>query len=88
MFENQTEEDAAIVNADDAGASGYAPSRPRVFWFSRQRRVAEVGVSFATMKLYSGATVRKPCCCGPGTSGFAEITTLKMYWLLRQPQVW
>jgi UDP-N-acetylmuramoylalanine--D-glutamate ligase len=40
MFENQTEEDAAIVNADDSGASGYAPSRPQVFWFSRQKRVA------------------------------------------------
>jgi UDP-N-acetylmuramoylalanine--D-glutamate ligase len=40
MFENQTEEDAAILNADNAAAAQYAPSRPRVFWFSRQRRVA------------------------------------------------
>ena len=40
MFENQTEEDAAVLNADDAAAPRYAPSRPVVFWFSRQKRVA------------------------------------------------
>jgi UDP-N-acetylmuramoylalanine--D-glutamate ligase len=40
MFENQTEEDAAILNADSAAAAQYAPSRPQVFWFSRQKRVA------------------------------------------------
>ena len=40
MFENQTEEDAAVINADDAVAPQYAPSGPRVFWFSRQKRVA------------------------------------------------
>ncbi len=39
IFENQEETDAAIVNADDAAASRYAPSRPRVFWFSRKQRV-------------------------------------------------
>ena len=39
MFENQTEEDAAVLNADDAAAPRYAPSRPPVFWFSRQKRV-------------------------------------------------
>jgi len=40
MFENQTEDDAAIVNADDAAASECAPSAPQVFWFSRAKRVA------------------------------------------------
>ncbi len=40
MFENQTEEDAAVINADDAVAPQYAPAGPRVFWFSRQKRVA------------------------------------------------
>jgi UDP-N-acetylmuramoylalanine--D-glutamate ligase len=40
MFENQTEEDAAVLNADDAAAPRYAPSRPPVFWFSRRKRVA------------------------------------------------
>ena len=40
MFENQVEGDAAILNADDAVAAQYAPSRPQVFWFSRQKRVA------------------------------------------------
>jgi UDP-N-acetylmuramoylalanine--D-glutamate ligase len=40
LFENQTEEDAAVLNADDAAAPRYAPSRPTVFWFSREKRVA------------------------------------------------
>jgi UDP-N-acetylmuramoylalanine--D-glutamate ligase len=40
MFENQTEGDAAVLNADDAVAPQYAPSRPQIFWFSRQKRVA------------------------------------------------
>ena len=40
MFENQTENDAAVINADDAVAAQYAPGVPRVFWFSRLKRVA------------------------------------------------
>jgi UDP-N-acetylmuramoylalanine--D-glutamate ligase len=40
MFENQTERDAAVVNADDAVAPRYAPDVPRVFWFSREKHVA------------------------------------------------
>src|ERR1700681_3528607 len=40
MFENQTEEDTAVLNADDATAPQYAPSRPPVYWFSRKIRVA------------------------------------------------
>src|ERR1700674_5359633 len=40
MFENQTAEDAAVINADDAVAPQYAPAVPRVFWFSREKRVA------------------------------------------------
>ena len=40
MFENQTEENAAVINADDAWAPQYAPAGPRVLWFSRQKRVA------------------------------------------------
>jgi UDP-N-acetylmuramoylalanine--D-glutamate ligase len=40
LFENQVESDTAIVNADDDGAAQFAPSRPRVFWFSRAKRVA------------------------------------------------
>jgi UDP-N-acetylmuramoylalanine--D-glutamate ligase len=39
MFENQTERDFAILNADDEVASSYAPVRPRVLWFSRQKPV-------------------------------------------------
>jgi UDP-N-acetylmuramoylalanine--D-glutamate ligase len=40
MFENQIEYDAAVLNAEDAIAAQYAPSIPRVFWFSRTKRVA------------------------------------------------
>jgi UDP-N-acetylmuramoylalanine--D-glutamate ligase len=40
MFENQTPEDAAVINADDAVAPRYAPKVPRVFWFSREKNVA------------------------------------------------
>ena len=41
IFENQTEEDAAILNADDHAVTPYAPARPRVYWFSRKQRVAQ-----------------------------------------------
>jgi UDP-N-acetylmuramoylalanine--D-glutamate ligase len=41
LFENQTGEDAAILNADDRATTLYAPSLPRVYWFSRKQRVAE-----------------------------------------------
>jgi UDP-N-acetylmuramoylalanine--D-glutamate ligase len=40
IFENQTDRDAAVLNADDAQVTQYAPARPRLFWFSRARRVA------------------------------------------------
>jgi UDP-N-acetylmuramoylalanine--D-glutamate ligase len=41
LFENQTEQDAAILNADDPAVRPYVPARPRVYWFSRKQRVAE-----------------------------------------------
>ena len=41
LFENQTGEDAAVLNADDAATTQYAPSLPRVYWFSRKQRVAQ-----------------------------------------------
>jgi UDP-N-acetylmuramoylalanine--D-glutamate ligase len=40
IFENQVEADAAILNADDVPTTQFAPSRPQVFWFSREKRVA------------------------------------------------
>jgi UDP-N-acetylmuramoylalanine--D-glutamate ligase len=40
LFENQTASDAAILNVDDPGTRAYAPSRPRVFWFSRKQEVS------------------------------------------------
>jgi UDP-N-acetylmuramoylalanine--D-glutamate ligase len=40
MFENQTEQDFAVLNADDSNASQYAPSRPQVYWFSRRTQVS------------------------------------------------
>jgi UDP-N-acetylmuramoylalanine--D-glutamate ligase len=41
IFENQTADDAAILNADDSASAAYAPSKPRVYWFSRKQRVAQ-----------------------------------------------
>jgi UDP-N-acetylmuramoylalanine--D-glutamate ligase len=40
IFENQTEEDFAILNADDPATTPLAPTRPHVFWFSRKQRAA------------------------------------------------
>ena len=41
IFENQTEMDAAILNADDEASAKYAPKKPQVFWFSRKKHVAQ-----------------------------------------------
>ena len=41
IFENQTELDAAILNADDAASARYAPKKVQMFWFSRQKQVAQ-----------------------------------------------
>jgi len=41
MFENQLDRDAAVLNADDPEVTRRMPSRPRIFWFSRQKRVAQ-----------------------------------------------
>jgi len=40
LFENQTESEFAVLNADDSGVTPFAPSRPQLFWFSRTKRVA------------------------------------------------
>jgi UDP-N-acetylmuramoylalanine--D-glutamate ligase len=41
MFENQLERDAAILNADDPEVTRRMPSRPHIYWFSRQKRLAQ-----------------------------------------------
>lgn len=41
IFENQGEEDFAILNADDSGTTPLAPTRPHVYWFSRKQRAAQ-----------------------------------------------
>ena len=41
LFENQTGDDAAVLNADDPATTPYAPSLPRVYWFSRKQQVAQ-----------------------------------------------
>ena len=41
IFENQTEADNAVLNADDPATAPYAPTKPHVFWFSRKQRVAQ-----------------------------------------------
>jgi UDP-N-acetylmuramoylalanine--D-glutamate ligase len=40
MFENQVECDAAVLNADDPEITKRMPSKPHIYWFSRQKRVA------------------------------------------------
>jgi UDP-N-acetylmuramoylalanine--D-glutamate ligase len=40
MFENQTESDTAILNADDLEVAKRTPCRPKIYWFSRTKRVA------------------------------------------------
>jgi UDP-N-acetylmuramoylalanine--D-glutamate ligase len=40
MFENQLERDIAILNADDPEITRRMPTKPHIFWFSRQKRVA------------------------------------------------
>jgi UDP-N-acetylmuramoylalanine--D-glutamate ligase len=41
IFANQTEEDAAILNADDPATTPLAPTRPQIYWFSRKQRVGQ-----------------------------------------------
>src|SRR5204863_380017 len=41
IFENQTEADSAVLNADDPGTTPYALTKPQVYWFSRRQRVAQ-----------------------------------------------
>jgi UDP-N-acetylmuramoylalanine--D-glutamate ligase len=41
IFEHQTEQDAAVLNADDAATLPYAPKRPQVHWFSRKHSVSQ-----------------------------------------------
>jgi UDP-N-acetylmuramoylalanine--D-glutamate ligase len=40
MFENQLERDIALLNADDPEVTKRMPAKPKLFWFSRQKRVA------------------------------------------------
>jgi UDP-N-acetylmuramoylalanine--D-glutamate ligase len=41
IFAHQTEQDFAVLNADDAATTPLAPARPRLYWFSRKQRVAQ-----------------------------------------------
>ncbi len=41
MFDGQLDRDAAVLNADDPEVARRMPSRPQVYWFSRQKRVAQ-----------------------------------------------
>jgi UDP-N-acetylmuramoylalanine--D-glutamate ligase len=41
VFENQTAEDFAVLNADDSASAAYAPLRSQVFWFSRKKPVEQ-----------------------------------------------
>src|SRR5258708_2259353 len=39
IFENQTEADSAVLNADDPGTTPLAPTKPHLYWVSRKQRV-------------------------------------------------
>ena len=41
IFEKQNATDFAVLNADDSASTPYAPTKPKVFWFSRKQRVAQ-----------------------------------------------
>jgi UDP-N-acetylmuramoylalanine--D-glutamate ligase len=41
IFENQTESDSAVLNADDPATTPLAPAKAHVYWFSRKQRVAQ-----------------------------------------------
>ena len=41
IFENQTEADSAVLNADDPATTPLAPVMPHVYWFSRKQRVVQ-----------------------------------------------
>jgi len=41
LFENQLDRDFAVLNADDPEVTRRMPSRPQVYWFSRQKQVAQ-----------------------------------------------
>jgi len=41
IFENQTAEDFAVLNADDGASARYAPARPGLFWFSREKELEQ-----------------------------------------------
>jgi len=41
IFENQTEADSAVLNADDPATTPFAPAKPHVYWFSRKQRAAQ-----------------------------------------------
>jgi len=41
IFENQGEEDFAVLNADDPATTPLAPTQPHVYWFSRKQRAAQ-----------------------------------------------
>jgi UDP-N-acetylmuramoylalanine--D-glutamate ligase len=41
IFENQTEADSTVLNADDPATTPLAPAKPHVYWFSRKQRVAQ-----------------------------------------------
>lgn len=41
IFENQTSEDFAVLNADDPATKRYAPMQPKIFWFSRMKSLEQ-----------------------------------------------
>jgi UDP-N-acetylmuramoylalanine--D-glutamate ligase len=93
LFENQLERDFAILNADDPEVTKRMPSRSHVFWFSRQKRVAEgafllddqIIFRHEGSEIWSGGGVKFRC-AGSTTSKTCWQRALRRSWRERSPR--
>jgi UDP-N-acetylmuramoylalanine--D-glutamate ligase len=83
MFENQLDRDAAVLNADDPEVTRRMPSKPHIYWFSRQK-----GLSFATTRSSSARTARRPFSHAARKSLCAANTMSKTFWPPVPPRIW
>ena len=80
MFENQTERDAAVLNADDPLVTQYAPARPAAFTGSAAPSASPAALSCTTVRSYSGRDGEDVRCSARATSACAASTTSRTSW--------
>ena len=80
MFENQLERDAAVLNADDPEVTRRMPSRPHIFWFSRQKRVAEGAFLRDDQIIFRARRLGNSARRGATKFRCAASTMSKMFW--------